>query len=65
MYEYGMVKSIHDQRMRQFTIEAERAHLLRMLRKSRRNERSGLRQPLDALAAALGQKLRSRPQPAI
>jgi hypothetical protein len=60
-----MVKSIHDQRMRQFVIEAERSHLLRMLAKRRRDERSALRRPLDALAAALGQKLGSRPQPAI
>ena len=35
MYEYGIVKSIHDQRMHQYRIEAERAHLVRMLRKSR------------------------------
>ena len=35
MFPYETVKSIHDQRMRQFMIEAERAHLLRQLRKSR------------------------------
>jgi len=38
MYDYGMVKSIHDQRMRQFMIEAERAHLVRMLRKDRSSQ---------------------------
>jgi hypothetical protein len=65
MYEYGMVKSIHDQRMRQFMIEAERNHLLRMLARIRREEQSALRRPLDALAVALGVKLRSRPQPAM
>ena len=41
MYEYGMVKSIHDQRMRQFMIEAERSHLVRQLRKSQA-QRPGL-----------------------
>lgn len=41
MYDYGTVKSIHDQRMRQFVIEAERAHLLRQLRQSRA-QRPGL-----------------------
>lgn len=35
MFQYEMVKSIHDQRMRQFIVEAERAHLLRQLRKDR------------------------------
>lgn len=35
MYDYQMVKSIHDQRMHQYHIEAERAHLLRQLRKNR------------------------------
>ncbi|HUG09068.1 MAG TPA: hypothetical protein VMP13_09275 [Acidimicrobiia bacterium] len=34
MHDY-IVKSIHDQRMRQFMVEAERAHLVRQLRKSR------------------------------
>lgn len=38
MYEYGTVKSIHDQRMRQYQIEAERHHLLRMLQQSRGNQ---------------------------
>lgn len=41
MYEYRVVKSIHDQRMRQFMIEAERAHLLRQLRQNR-SHRAGL-----------------------
>jgi hypothetical protein len=41
MYDYGMVKSIHDQRMRQYQIEAERAHLVRQLRRSR-PQRTGL-----------------------
>lgn len=35
MYDYGMVKAIHDQKMHQYQIEAERRHLLRMLRQSR------------------------------
>lgn len=35
MIPYEMVKSIHDQRMHQYHIEAERAHLLRQLRKNR------------------------------
>lgn len=34
MYDYG-IKSIHDQKMRQFMIEAERARLIRQLRKNR------------------------------
>lgn len=35
MIPYEMVKSIHDQRMHQYRIEAERTHLLRQLRKNR------------------------------
>lgn len=63
MYDYGMVKSIHDQRMRQFMIEADRAHLLRQLRKNRRSEPS-LRWLANA-ANAVRQVFSRRPHPAV
>ena len=63
MYDYQMVKSIHDQRMHQYHIEAERAHLLRMLAK-RRTEQGSRPRPLEVLAVALRQMVGRRPQPA-
>lgn len=63
MFQYEMVKSIHDQRMHQYRIEAERAHLLRMLAKRRAGQGSGPR-PFEALAVALRQMVGRRPQPA-
>lgn len=63
MYDYRMIKSIHDQRMRQFMIEAERAHLLRQLRKNRRPESSlGW---LGSVVEAMRRMLRRRLQPAM
>jgi hypothetical protein len=63
MYEYGIVKSIHDQRMRQYQIEAERAHLIRILTERRGKEHRWVHRLLEELSVQLRQMFR-RPQPA-